>query len=315
MWSYGRYGWQKKLPAVLDRLKVNIEDPRWPRKIAYQKGICALWLNDRDRAAAEIEPIQPITPAEEDVDLLQIQIDLDGDRMGLSEKVAFFDQICRVTESRSDKLQYGGAHAVELLLAGDDAGARAKFDGVIAAGRQMEGEEPLSITAEIWFCKSLEGRAVIDGDKALLDEIVRRLVKLVEDSEALTAQGRASVLRQIGDAHRYARSYDAALACYRASQQAEQRQETWIFEAECELRRGEPDDAFRLIRSVAVDELDASERADHAFIFFYIALARHDRQSLLDARELLKAAVTPKPHFNMLRLQHIVTVDEAIEAA
>jgi tetratricopeptide (TPR) repeat protein len=314
MWAYARNGWLKNLPATLDRLKANIDDPRWLRKIAYQRGICALWREDRAQAAREIEPLQPITPAEEDVNILQIHVDLLGGQMGLSERLAFFDRICAVTEHRSDKLQYGGARAFELLLAGDSDGARAKFDEVIALGCGMEEEKPLSIAAESWFCKSLEGRAVLDQDRALFAEIVTRLGKLVNNSRTLTPAGRAMVLREIGDAHRYAGAYADALTAYRASFEAMPNQAIRTFEAECELRNGQIDEAFRLIRSVSVDKLDSPERTDHAFTFFYIALARRDRRSLIDARDLLKLAETPSPYFNMLRLQHIVTVGEAIEA-
>ena len=122
------------------------------------------------------------------------------------------------------------------------------------------------------------------------------------------------MLRAIGDSHRYAGAYIYALVAYRAWFEAVPDQALRTFEAECELRNGQIDEAFRLIRSVAVDKLNGPERADHAFTFFYIALARCDRRSLADAREILKAAETLQPYFNMLRLQHIVTVGEALEA-
>ena len=51
MWGYARKGWLAPLPATLDRLRSNIDDPRWRAKI---RGICALWHNDRDQAAKEI---------------------------------------------------------------------------------------------------------------------------------------------------------------------------------------------------------------------------------------------------------------------
>ena len=51
MWGYARKGWLGHLPATLDRLRTNIDDPRWHAKIAYQRGICALWQHDRAQAA------------------------------------------------------------------------------------------------------------------------------------------------------------------------------------------------------------------------------------------------------------------------
>lgn len=314
MGAYAQYGWLNKLPEALDRLRENILDPRWQRKISYQRAICALWQDDNDRARQEIAPLLPITPADEDVDLLQLHVDIHRDQMGLSEKIAFYERIVELTSSSSDKLQYGGAHAVELLLAGDDAGAIAKFDEVIALGRRLEEDAPLSTTAEIWFCKSLELRSAVAKDWPLIDEIVARLRKIADTPETLTSAGRTMVIQSIGDAYRYAGLHMQALQAYHEAFAIQPHLAIHIFEADSELRRGQVDEAFRLIRSVAVDKLDSAERADHAFIFFAIALARRDRQSLADARELLKAAESPAPYFNMLRLQYIVKVDEAIEA-
>lgn len=314
MWGYARRGWLSRLPATLDRLRGNINDPRWYAKIAYQRGICALWQDDRDQAAKEIAGLQPITSDHTDVDLLQLQLDLHGQAMGLVERWAFYDRIRSLSESRTDKLQYGGARAFEILLAGDEAGASAAFDEVIAAGREMEEENPLSTMATLWFCKSLEGRAVIGRDPALFTELDQRLCRLLSEPERLSGSGRASAFRQLGDARRYGGLYDAAINAYQAAGEEEEAPEYRVFQAECELRRGNPDEAFRLIRSVAVDILDAPERADHAFTSFYIALARGDRQSLLDARDLLRSASTPQPYFEQRRLQHIVTIGDAIEA-
>ena len=314
MGAYARNGWIKRLPEVLDRLKVNIEDKRWLRKIAYQRAICALWQDDNDKARLEITSIQPITAADDDIDLLQLQADINRDQMGMSEKISIYQRICELTTSRSDKLQYGGCHAVELMLVGDEAAAKAKLDEVTAFGRQVEKDTALSTTGEIWFCRALELRGVMDADPTMLLESASRLRKIADAPETLTHAGKASVLTSVGDAYRYAGKHEEAIQAYREAYDFQPDPAVRIFEADSELRLGKPDEAFSTIRSVAVDKLDATQRADHAFIFFAIALARHDRQSLADARELLKAVETPAPYFNQLRLNFIVKVGEAIEA-
>lgn len=314
MRGYARKGWLDRLPTTLDRLKRNIDDPRWHAKIAYQRSICALWRGDREQAAREIEHLQPITPATADVDLLQIHLDLHGNGMGMTQRLVFFDGIRTLTTSRPDKLQYGGARAFELLLADDEDGARAAFDEVIALGRKMKEDKPLSASCELWFCRAIEGRAVLDRSEALFDEIEERLTRLASDAEAWTDAGRAQILRALGDARRYAGRHQTAIEAYRAAEELAAAPELRTFQAECELRLDNPDEAFRLIRSVPVDALDPPERADHAFTSFYIALARGDRRSLVEARELLKSAATPRPYFQTRRLQHIVTIAEALEA-
>ncbi len=314
MWGYGRNGWLRKLPDVLDRLKINIDDPRWLAKIAYHRAICALWLEDRSRAAAEIAHLQPITPETSDIDLLQLHLDLHGSAMGMIERIAFFDRIRSLSEGPSDKLHYGGARAFEMLVNGDEDGAQKAFDEVIALGRELEAEKPFGNSAELWFCRALEGRAMFGRNPDLFAEIDKRLTRQVNDPSAWTDIGRANILRHLGDARRYGGVFKEAAATYRASHDLMPAPELRIFEAECHLHLGDPDEAFRLVRSVAVDKLDSPERADHAFTSFYIALKRGDRRSLLDARNLLRAARTPQPYFETRRLQHIITIGDALEA-
>lgn len=314
MGAYARNGWIKRLPEVLNRLKLNIEDKRWLRKIAYQRAICALWQDDYDQARLEISSIRPITAANDDVDLLQLQADINSERMGMTEKISIYQRICEISASRSDKLQYGACHAVELMLVGDKAAAKAKLDHVIAFGRQTEEGAGVSIAAEIWFCRALEIRGVMDADPTTLLEAAIRLRKIADAPEKLTRAGKASVLASLGDAYRYAGKHEEAIQAYREAYAVQSDLAIRIFEADCELRLGKLDQAFSTIRSVAVDKLDTAQRADHAFIFFAIALARRDRQSLADSRELLKTIETPAPYFNQLRLSFIVKVGEAIEA-
>jgi len=314
MWLHARLGWLGRLPMVLDRLRSAIDDPRWRGKIAYHRGIVALWSGNRAQAAIEIEPLEPITSSCEDVDLLQIHIDLHGWRLGLSERIAFFDAIVARTRSLSDKLQYSGARAFELLLAGDEDGARVTFDAAISRGRAAEAENPLNVAALIWFCKLLEGRAVLDRDAALFGEIVERLGKLVANKDALAPNGIAMVHRAIGDANRYGGRYEVAVAAYRTSYALDPDPALQTFEAECSLHLGDLDEAMRLIRAVPVAGLDEPERADHAFTFFYIALARRDAAELREARGLLRAAETPQPYFEQWRLRHLDTAQQALDA-
>ncbi len=192
-------------------------------------------------------------------------------------------------------------------------GARAKFDEVIVLGRQMEASEPLSATAQMWMCKALEGRAALDKDKTLYAEIITRLTSLL-DSGVLGDGVRAEAFRAVGDAHRHADDFVNALAAYKNAFEAEPNQLFHVFEADCELQLGQTDTAFRLIRSVSVNLLNPSERTDYAFTFFHIASTRRDRETLLEARALLKSTETSEPYFNRVRLDCIIAIGDIIEA-
>ncbi len=313
MMAYAKYSYLHKAHAVLTRLATNIDDPRWTKKIAYHKGICALWQDDRDAAAKEIGVLGKIAPGDEDIDILQIYLDLHGSEMGLTETLAFMDQIVDVTMNGADKLQYMGAKAFQLVLAKDDDGAREGFKQAIALAKQIEEEEDLSIAEEHWLCRSLEGLAIITRDNALFDQIVTRVRGIVADPDALTDLGKSDMYRMIADAQRFSGKFKDALTNYTTAYLFQKDEVLLTFKAECALWMGEKDEALSLIESVDFEQLDSAEQADYAFVFFYIAKTRNEVSLLKTAREHLKAVSTPVPYFETRRLQHLDAAQDAID--
>ncbi len=308
-----RLGRLPQAPPVLGRLAHAIDDPRWRRKIAYHRSIAALLGGDRDKARQELAVAGPITPQDDDVDLLQIQVDLHGAEMGFTERQAFYKRIVAITRSRSDQIQYRGAATFDLLLLGDEAAGRAALKALISDGRAMEIDKPLSPTAEIWFCHVVETLAVLDEDRALYAELLTRLDRLLT-GEAWTPLGRARLWRSVGDAHRHAGTYGKAVDAYRAADALAPDGIHKVFEAECLLREDRVTDALGLIQTISVEQFAPAERADHAFVSFYIALAAKDRAALNEAGRLLRAASTPQAYFEARRLQYIVAVQDALAA-
>jgi tetratricopeptide (TPR) repeat protein len=313
MWGYDAAGRQEDIPEMLDRLRDNIDAPAWRGKIAHHKALERLWHDDRDGAARELAKAGRITAQSNDVDLLQIQLDLQGNNMGLSETLSFMDRILELTTSRADRLQYGGARAFQLIMAGDEDGGVKSLQKVVQQGREMEAERPFGIRSEIWFCRVLEGVAFVTRQQALFDEVVERLERLLTDSN-LSDAGRAHVGRFIGDAHRHAGKYLAAIDAYNAALNFKSDAVLFVFEAECRLGLGDSDEALRILQTVDASSLDAPERADFAFTYFDVALARKERIALETAREFLETASMQQPYFEKLRLSYIVAVQDALRA-
>jgi tetratricopeptide (TPR) repeat protein len=311
--GYMLAGWRDRVPAMLARLEGNIDDPSWRAKIAYHKAMDRLLRDDRDGAASELAKAGPVTPASDDIDLLQAHLDLHGSEIGLTDTLALMDRILELTTSRADRLQYGGARAFQLIMAGDSKGGHDALVEVVRIGREMEANKPFGSRSQLWFCRALEGVAVETRDQEMFDEVVRRLTPL-RDGEELTREGRAHVGRSIGDALRYGGQYEQGIEAYRIAFDLEEDSALVTFEAECRLRAGDPDRAFATLERVDVPSLPVPEFADFAFTYFYVAMARKDRGALEMALDLLKRARTPQPYFENMRLTHIVTIQDALAA-
>lgn len=300
-------------PAILAKLRPAIADERWHRKIVYHRAFTTLLTGDRAKARLELVEAGPITADEEDVDLLQIHIDLNGSRLGFTERQALYKRVGEITRSRADRLQYGGAAAFDVLLLGDEKGGRDAVVATVALGRELEAEKSLSSTAEYWLCRSLETLAVLDQDKATFDELIGRLTSLLARGE-WTETGRADLLRNRGDAYRQAGDFKLAMDDYRASLRLVELGIVQVFLAECLYRDGFVAEALELIRTVPVDRLSAAEVADHAFVYYYIARASKDGVAWREADQRLRAAVTPHPYFQGVRLQYLIDVQDALTA-
>ena len=314
MTAYRQYSYLHKAPDVLGRLMSNIDDPRWRKKIAYHKGLCALFRDDREGALQEISVLGKISADDDDVDVLQMYLDLHGSKMGLTESMAFMDQIIDLTTSDVDKLQYLGAKAFQLLLARDNDGARDGFESAIAFGKELELDNLLSPQAERWLCRALEGLGIINRDTSAFDEIVNRVRNILLAPQELTDLGRSEMHRMIADAQRQRGDYKEALTNYSTAHLYHANEIFLIFKAECALGMGEKKEALGLLKMVDIDKLAAAEQADHAFVYFFVAKALEDASLLMVARENLKSLRMPQPYFETQQLHHLVAAQDAIDA-
>lgn len=302
-----------ELLGVLGRLEDRIDDPRWRRKMVFHRSMAALLLGDRAGALATLDAIGPVGPDETHVELIQLYIDLHRRDLGFTERRALYAQILAQTHDRSDRLQYAGAMAFDLLLVGDEAAGRAAMAAVVAQGREMEAERPLSPGTEIWFCQVLEALATLERDDALFAELVRRINKLLA-LDTWTTAGRAQLLRHLGDAHRHRDAWKEGVLAYEASWDVSPLEIVRVFAAECLLRDGDPSGALAMIQALKADHFDAPEAADYAFTYALAAVAAGDLAAVRSADQLLRGVKTEAPYFESLRLEYLVNVQEALRA-
>ncbi|KJC57525.1 hypothetical protein UP10_28510 [Bradyrhizobium sp. LTSPM299] len=109
-WLYLRLGLWKDWPAVLDRLRSNIQHPSWYKKIAYHRAFYHLSPGgDREKARQELAKAGPITKKEDDLELLQLYVDLEFDDLPFAARIEILDRILELDDDRENLLQYRGA--------------------------------------------------------------------------------------------------------------------------------------------------------------------------------------------------------------
>lgn len=308
---YWRLGRQSELPVVLERLRANISDARWHRKVTYLQALAAHAANDSRVARAEFEKLGPITDHESDLEVLQLYMDLYGDELSFSRRIGVCDQILKLTKNAGDRLQYQGFKAFNYALIGDLGQARTEFSGAIAEARKQAADGPLSVRARSFLAGNLIFLGVVSNASSMLDEAAAILKQLLSE-DTWTPAGRASLYEQLGECCRYAGRWKEGEEAYREALAIEPSGFSTVFLAECVLRQGNIKEAARVIDAVTTDHLDHNQKADYAFTAAAIAVETGDGDRMRKAIGLLEEAKTDAPYFEERRLKLIIQVQSAM---
>jgi hypothetical protein len=308
---YARLGRLADFPLVVERLRGNIDDPRWQRKLTYQQAMTAHLLADTPGARRDLAKLGPITAQESDLELLQLHIDLNGDAIALVDKLKLYDRIVELTGSRRDRFQYAAAKGVELTLAGDTAGAIATANAALVIGREAEAERAFGPDTELWFCKLLEVAGIARPDPDCFIESAKRLQTLVIRTDHWTPAGLGHLNRCLGDVLRLSGQWEEGAMAYAAGFALDGDQANRIFEASCRLMQGREDDALAIIESIPFDALDMPQRADFAVAYAAIAIALRDGARLDDAAAKLKAVTPARQYFAHENVKYQLAIERA----
>jgi hypothetical protein len=103
-------------PTVLERLRSNIDDPDWQRKITYFHALHALWPDwDRQAGRRELKKLGSIAN-DKDEEILQVYLDLFGSNLSFSQKQNLIERILTYSRKFSERLHYRGTKAVLSII-------------------------------------------------------------------------------------------------------------------------------------------------------------------------------------------------------
>jgi len=268
--------------------------------------------DDERSARAEFEKLGPVGDAEDDIEILQLYMDLYGDDMAFSQKIAVCDQILRLTKSISDVLQYNGLKAFSHAAIGELQQARSPLAVAVAEARRREAEKPLSIRAKVLFAGILAYQGLLGEKQAAFDEAVARYHELLEDLAAWTPEGRAMIQRDLGECLRYMGRWTEAEEAYRAALSSHPEAIAGVFLAECLAWQKKIGPAVETLNSIDAVALSDSEKVDHAYTAAIVAVKSGDSERMKTAIDFLRAAKTSAPYFEERRLKLIIELQEAV---
>lgn len=295
-WCYKKLNRDQEFPAVLERLRSNIDHSRWHRKITYFHAIQALGKNEEDEAGKkELRKLGPMDE-ETDTEILQLYLDLFHDELNFSTRQILTERIVDLTESPEERLHYQSLGAINLLMVDDPKGAAEKLQAAIHDYRSVRDENDESAYALTHYASACEILGQIQEDSLMIDEAVKLFRQLVVRDD-LSMKGIANAYRKLGDALSITSSWQEANDAYSIAFEHDPQDILKIFMSKCLLYLNDLDDAQKMLSTVETTTLTAAEHADYIFTFSEFAIESGNKEELAKAECGLRSLEIVEPYF------------------
>ncbi|MGR9265603.1 SEC-C domain-containing protein [Rhizobium leguminosarum] len=310
-WLYARTGRLGGWLDTLDRLRDNIRHRSWYRKIAYFRALHLLRPeHDPSDARRELKKAGPITLKETDVELLQIFIDLEFERLSFAERLKYLDRILDVSKDLGDQLQYRASKAVQYFLVGDTGAADELFFEVVTLGRDPENL-PLTKYQNHMYVRALQHLGMLRQDRGMLEEAIALFNDVLIDG-SWTEIGQASIQREIAESYKFLEQWHDAELTIQIALDLHETPIDRIHLAEALLYQKNVTRACAEIDKLNFEALKSPGLDDYSLAYAAIAIWSEDRARLETAKKQLEIYNPSEPYFRERRLNLLLTVAEGI---
>ncbi len=297
------------VPAVLDRLEPNIQDPRWQHKIIFHRAFHAVGLewNNREAPKRELKRLPPIAEVN-DVDILAFYLAIYSDELTLKELLDLADRIVDLTDDPGLAFNYGALKGVYSMLLGELDDAERQISSCIEELRTARPAR-LSPFVENKLANALVTKASIrlhseDADIQTARDFgeARYLYNKLLRECKFTAKGEASVYVEIADTYCFELDWKSARHYHDLARQSDQEEELYkILSAKCDIQLGELECAKRKLQNVDATKLDLAGYVDYAFEYAALAIKSEDAHDVECARRYLEKTESRWPYFREQR--------------
>jgi tetratricopeptide (TPR) repeat protein len=300
-----------EFPAALERLRDNIKDISWQRKITYFHALHALG-RDRDESAGrrELKRLGSLVD-EDDVETLQLYLDLFGDTLSFSEKQAIIDRILNESEQLSDQLHYTGMRAALYFMIGDHRRADTDLSDILTEVRSKHSDDELSHYDRYRLAMTLDLLGVIRRDNKLFTDAGDLYQSLLKQ-DGLSPKERAHLLGMIGETHRHRTEWESARSAYEQALETEPSDLHKVFLCECLIQLNQAENAAKMLFGIDPTGLEKAEYIDYAFVLAALAIEIGAHERLEMAKSVLMSVRAQDPYFRERRDNYLLKVQEAM---
>ncbi|WP_229359040.1 tetratricopeptide repeat protein [Halomonas salipaludis] len=256
----------------LERLRGNVSDVRWQRKITYFQVIASLGDNWSEKVGKrEVKKLMPLDE-ENDADIIQLYLHFCSDDLPFKRNLDILDRLISLIEKPSEKLQYTVVKAIKYLCIGDEPESEKLIEQAIndyeltdwsndnSYGR-MQHARAISLLADLQYSAKLKVKSIQEFESLL-------------ESHSWTDSGIADIHFEIGKSLFHIKKFEEAIEQYRKSLSIQNSEIVKVFLSQAQIELNY-EDAIYTIREVEdnLSGLSESEKLDYIFTYAAIGIA------------------------------------------
>lgn len=280
----------------LERLRRNISDVRWQRKITYFQIIASLgddWSENKGKM--ELKKLMPLDE-ECDTDILQLYLHFCSDDLSFKKNIDILERLISLIEKPSEKLQYTVVKAIKYLCIGDEIESERLIEKAITDYELTDWCSDNSY-GHMQHAMAISLLADLKHSTTLKTQSIEELQSLLENY-SWTDSGVADINFEIGKSLFHIKRFNEAIEKYRKSLEIKPSEIVKVFLSQSQIELNDRN-AIGTIKNVEsnLSNLSESERLDFIFTYAAVGVAFRQKDMIDKALDYLNATPSLAPIF------------------
>lgn len=263
----------------LERLRNNISDARWQRKITYFQILASLGEHWPEKIGKrEVKKLLPINE-EDDAEIIQLYLHFCSNELSFKKNIDILDRLLSLVEKPSEKLQYSVVKGIKYLSIGDMEESQTIIEEAIKDYESTDWAND-NCYGLVQHAKAISLLGDIKRSAELKSLSVKEFLSLL-DNHKWTDCGVADIHAEIGRSLFHIRKFDEAIEYYEKSLKITDSNLVRIFLSQVKMDLNDKT-AIDIIKRVETDipKLSESEFIDFIFTYASISISFNDKEMI-----------------------------------
>ncbi|MFL3317307.1 tetratricopeptide repeat protein [Klebsiella michiganensis] len=280
----------------LERLRNNISDNRWQRKITYFQILASLGDHWHERIGEkEVKKLMPIDD-EDDPEIIQLYLHFCSDNLSFKKNIDILDRLISIIEKPREKLQYNVVKGIKYLCIGDQEESQRIIEAAIKDYESTDWADDNSY-GHMHHARAISLLGDLKKSAELKSLSIKEFTSLL-DNHIWTDFGVADIHAEIGKSLFHIKRFDESIEHYRKSLEIIDSNLVKVFLSQVKLDLNDKT-AIDIIKEVEIniDKLSSSELLDFIFTYASIGIAFKQKEMIDKSIRYLSNTPSLEPIF------------------